>query len=77
MGGAHHPELFRLQIMFDTKTITIYLNVDAPFKDTAYYNKYLDVIKKHLYFNEYKLVINAPFLKSENAKHRYVINTAV
>ena len=67
----------QFQIMFDTKTITIYLNVDVPFKDTAYYNKYLDVIKKHLYFNEYKLVINAPFLKSENAKHRYVINTAV
>ena len=67
----------QFQIMFDKNTITIYLNVDDSFKDNSYYNKYLDIIKKHLYFNEYKLVINAAFLKSENAKHRYVINTAV
>ena len=66
----------QFQIMFDKKAITVYLNVESSKKDTSYYNKYLDVIKKHLYFNEYKLVINAPFLKSENAKHRYVINAA-
>jgi phenylacetate-CoA ligase len=65
----------QFQILFDKKTITIYLNVDYSLNKNGCYEKYLDIIKKHLFFHEYKLVINAPFLRSENAKHRYVINT--
>jgi hypothetical protein len=28
-------------------------------------------------FDDYAIEINVPFLESENAKHRYVINTAI
>ena len=37
----------------------------------------MKVIKNNLDFDEYALEINVPFLKAENAKHRYVINTAL
>jgi hypothetical protein len=38
---------------------------------------YLDVIKRNMEFDEYALEINQPFKSSENAKHRYVINTSI
>lgn len=67
----------QFQILFDKNSITIYLNVDSIFYNNKNYNNYLEIIKKQLHFNEYKIVINAPFLTTDNAKHRYVINTAV
>ena len=63
----------QFQVLFDKETITIHLNVEHS-KNESDYDKYMEVIKKHLKFKEYKLIINSPFLKSKNAKHRYVID---
>ena len=66
--------IVQFQISFDKNDINIYLNVDGSIRDNAYYNKYLNEIKKHLTFDTYNMYFNAPFLKSENAKHRHVVN---
>ena len=67
----------QFQISFDNNNINIFLNVDGSIKDNAYYNKFLNEIKKHLTFDSYNMYFNSPFLTSENAKHRHVINLAV
>lgn len=67
----------QFQIVFDKKSINIYLNVSDTHPEKNKYDKYVDAIKKHLSFDNYKLILNAPFIKSENAKHRYVINTDI
>jgi phenylacetate-CoA ligase len=66
----------QFQIQFDKKDISIYLNVDALNKEQDRYQQYIDVIKQHLQFEHYHLIINAPFLSFSNAKHRHIINTA-
>ncbi len=65
----------QFQILFDNEAIYVYLNVDNSKQEKEYY-AYLDIVKRHLKFNDYKLIINAPFLKAANAKHKYVINAA-
>jgi phenylacetate-CoA ligase len=67
------PTIKQFQVTYNNDTINICLNIDNSKPITAY-DEYLSAIKKHLYFKEYHLVFNAPFLKAENAKHRYVIN---
>jgi hypothetical protein len=42
--------------------------------DQQPYQHYIDVIRRHLQFEKYNLIINAPFLSSANAKHRHIIN---
>ncbi len=63
----------QFQIIFSDTTLKIYLNVNPDLALEAHYEKYITEIKKHLHFDSYKLIFNAPFLKFENAKHRYVI----
>lgn len=63
----------QFQIVFSDTTLEIYLNVNPDLAVEAHYEKYISEIKKHLHFDSYKLIFNAPFLKFENAKHRYVI----
>ena len=54
--------------------LKIYLNVDPTMAVQTHYEKYIAEIKKHLHFDHYTIVFNAPFLKLDNAKHRFVIN---
>jgi hypothetical protein len=69
-----HVEQF--QVLFDDRKITIYLQLDTGDLSKELYAYYLGVIKRNLEFDEYALEINAPFILSKNAKHRYVINTS-
>ncbi len=70
------PSIRQFQIQFDKSKISINLKVDEGCAKSERYSKYLDIIKQHLCFDEYNLNLNAPFLVSQNAKHKYVINTA-
>ena len=70
------PSIKQFQIQFDKNKISIYLNVDESKAKEENYSKYMDIVKQHLCFNEYSLKINTPFLLSQNAKHKYVVNTA-
>ncbi len=65
----------QFQILFNQEAISLYLNVDNGIKSNVFYEKYIAEIKKHLKFNKYNLYINSPFLTSDNAKHRHIINT--
>ena len=64
----------QFQIQFDKKNLSVYLSVDKVGVDQQPYQHYIDVIKRHLQFDNYNLIINAPFLSSANAKHRHIIN---
>lgn len=63
----------QFQIVFSKTTLKIYLNVNPDLAIEAHYEKYIDEIKKHLHFDQYTIIFNAPFLKFENAKHRHMI----
>ncbi len=64
----------QFQIVFNKTELKIYLNVDPTMTSEIHYDKYIYEIKKHLHFDSYKIIFNAPFLKTDNAKHRFVIN---
>jgi phenylacetate-CoA ligase len=70
------PSIHQFQILFDKESFALYLAVDNS-KPTPEYNLLLTEIKRMLHFKEYKIVINAPFIKAVNAKHRYIINTTI
>ncbi len=63
----------QFQIVFSETTLKIYLNVNPDLAVEAHYEKYISEIKKHLHFDSYKLIFNAPLLNFDNAKHRFVI----
>lgn len=69
------PSIRQYQILYNKNAFTLFLNVEMPATDQEYYNKYIGIIKEYLHFNEYKMVLNAPFIKADNAKHKYVINS--
>ncbi|MFM1930490.1 MAG: hypothetical protein RL387_1818 [Bacteroidota bacterium] len=64
----------QFQIVFNKQELKIYLNVDEDRAHAVHYEKYITEIKKHLHFDKYSIVFNAPFLRHDNAKHRFVIN---
>jgi len=63
----------QFQIVFSKTVLKIYLNVDPALAIESHYEKYITEIKRHLHFDCYRIIFNAPFLKFDNAKHRYVI----
>lgn len=84
MHSAFFTVLFRdnkhieqFQVQFNDHKLTIYLQLDSNHLPDEMFTHYMKVIKNNLEFDEYALEINVPFLKAENAKHRYVINTAL
>lgn len=70
-----HVEQF--QVLYNERSITVHLQLDAYELPKELHEHYLDVIKRNMEFDEYVLEINKPFKSSENAKHRYVINTSI
>jgi phenylacetate-CoA ligase len=67
----------QFQVLFNDHRITIYLKLDTNELPKEMVSHYLEVIKRNMEFDEYALEINQPFKSSENAKHRYVINTSI
>lgn len=70
-----HIEQF--QVLFNDHKLTIYLQLDSNDLSKEMFTYYIDEIKSKMEFDDYAIEINVPFLESENAKHRYVINTAI
>lgn len=64
----------QFQIVFNNQDLKIYLNVDDERANTVHYEKYITEIKKYLHFDMYTIVFNAPILRHDNAKHRFIIN---
>jgi phenylacetate-CoA ligase len=73
--GEKSIDLF--QVEFDKSAITIYLKVNNHKKEPEYFNKYLEIIKENLFFENYNIVLDAPFQIAQNAKHRYVIDKSI
>ena len=69
------PTVKQFQIQFNKEKFTIFLRVDNT-KPVDAYHHFVEETKKHLHFKEYDIVINEPFLKANNAKHRYIIDTS-
>jgi phenylacetate-CoA ligase len=67
----------QFQIQFNTSELFVYLNVDGTKTSDYYHDKYVTLIKRELDFDAYHLVLNAPFVQSNNAKHKHVINLAL
>lgn len=65
------------QVEFDKTSITIFLKVNQHKNDPNYFGKYLNLIKENLFFDEYNLILDAPFQLTKNAKHRYVIDKSI
>lgn len=66
--------IHQYQVSFNKDTINLYLRVDLEINPSNYYNRYLDIIKQHLCFNNYFLELNTGFLVAKNAKHLHVID---
>lgn len=64
----------QFQIQYDQNTIQISLKVDPFVFDKKKKDTYLNLIKNAMFFDEYFIDINQPFLTTANAKHKYVID---
>lgn len=65
----------KMQIYYDTKNISIHLNVDNSHQKDGHYHHYLDEIKKYLRFNQYNLIINSPSAEKEDSYESYIISS--
>lgn len=61
------------QVGFDEQSITINLLVDGTLHFDSYH-KYLDIVKQHLTFENYYLVLNGQFSMTVNGKHKHIID---
>lgn len=68
------PTILQYQIQYSNTTIRIYLRTSSGNIDSASYDMYLNIIKSHLCFTRYEIILNAPFLLSNNAKHRHIVS---
>lgn len=67
------PTILQFQIQYSTTHIKIFLRTSSGDTNSAVYDKYLNIIKSHLCFDRYEIVLNTPFLLSQNAKHRHIV----
>lgn len=68
------PIVEQFQVQFNENTIDIYLKLNESDLSQEQYNHLLRIVKSQMFFNEYRVFCNSPFLQSENAKHKYVID---
>jgi phenylacetate-CoA ligase len=66
----------KMQIYYDTKNISVHLNVDNSHHKDGHYNQYLEEIKKYLRFNQYNLIINTPSTETEDSYESYMISSS-
>jgi phenylacetate-CoA ligase len=64
----------QFQIQFDENTLDVYLKLSQSELPQDKHDKFIDLIKKQMSFNQYIIHYNSPFLLSANAKHKYVID---
>ncbi|MEY4570966.1 MAG: hypothetical protein RLZ10_159 [Bacteroidota bacterium] len=63
----------QFQIQYDDRNIDIYLKLTEPIGNKDF-GSMLNCVKEHMAFDKYRIITNSPFLTSQNAKHRYVID---
>jgi phenylacetate-CoA ligase len=68
------PVIEQFQVQFDRTGIDIYLKLNESNLSEAQYNQLLMLVKKQMFFDEYRIYCNSSFLQSANAKHKYVID---
>jgi phenylacetate-CoA ligase len=68
------PIIEQFQVQFDKTAVIIYLKLNVESLSKEQYDQILLLVKKQMYFDEYKIYFNSAFLQSANAKHKYVID---
>lgn len=68
------PTVEQFQVQFDKTRIGIYLKLSETSLIKEEFNQVLNLVKKQMYFDEYNIYCNTPFLQTANAKHKYVID---
>lgn len=68
------PVIEQFQVQFDLTGIDIYLKLNESNLSEAQYNQLLMLVKKQMFFDDYRIYCNSSFLQSANAKHKYVID---
>ena len=68
------PVIEQFQVQFDRTGIDIYLKLNESNLSEAQYNQLLMLVKKQMFYDEYRIYCNSSFLQSANAKHKYVID---
>jgi phenylacetate-CoA ligase len=68
------PVIEQFQVQFDRTCIDIYLKLNESSLSEVQYNQLLMLVKKQMFFDEYRIYCNSSFLQSANAKHKYVID---
>jgi hypothetical protein len=64
----------QFQIQFDENTVEIYLKLSQLDLPKEMHDRFISLLKKQIVFDQYIIHCNSPFLKSANAKHKYVID---
>lgn len=62
----------RYQLQYDHDMLV--LNIHTEQEDPAYYNKYLELLRKNASFNQYQIKLNEPFVVIKNGKHKELID---
>lgn len=68
------PTILQYQIQYSSTSIRIYLRTTYENNSPAAYDDHLNIIKSHLSFDRYEIILNDPFLLSKNAKHRHIVS---
>ena len=69
----HEPTVRKVQTSFDEKCITVNIQTDGS-KPEEYYTSFIEEIKTQVKFDEYRLVVNVPFVIMKNGKHKQIID---
>lgn len=73
MALSKDTTIQQYQVSFDEHAIE--LNVHSNNFDNGYYqNSYIDLMRNHAKFDQYSLVMNKPFIKTNNGKHKEVVD---
>lgn len=61
------------QIRYSKYYLQVYLRTENTAPSASLYAPYMDKIRSYLSFENYELILNAPFLQSTNAKHKHIV----
>lgn len=76
MALSKDTTIQQYQVSFDEHAIE--LNVHSNNLDNKYYhNSYIDLMRNHAKFDQYSLVMNKPFIKTANGKHKEVVDKRI
>lgn len=69
----HEPSVKKYQAVFTDHIITLTLQTDHS-KGPHEYEEYMTSLKEQVTFNEYRLVLNGPFVLLRNGKHKQIVD---